>query len=268
MDKHSNNREKNYNGIAFVENVKTNIEGEHYLPNHSFSYNISGTITISDGAEIKTFGKGEFLFNSGKRLAKVRKSPDPDGVYKAIVIFMDDETLHELSKEYPTIGKTYKKQETVFSFTPDILLRNYFDSLMPYFDMELPETLITLKKNEGIMLLLNQFPELANTLFNFSAPGKIDLEAFMNQNFKYNSEVKNYAYLTGRSLATFKRDFRKTFNTTPNRWIQQRRLEEAYFLIKEKKRKPSEVYLEVGFETLSHFSYTFKERFGVNPSAV
>lgn len=80
--------------------------------------------------------------------------------------------------------------------------------------------------------------------------------------------MKRYAYLTGRSLAIFKRDFQKTFHTSPNRWIQQKRLEEAYYLIKEKGRKPSEVYLEVGFETLSHFSYSFKQFFGVNPSGV
>ncbi|SEJ83913.1 Helix-turn-helix domain-containing protein [Dyadobacter sp. SG02] len=43
---------------------------------------------------------------------------------------------------------------------------------------------------------------------------------------------------------------------------------EAYFLIKEKGYKPSEIYLDVGFENLSHFSYTFKDAFGVAPSRV
>ncbi|WP_420152907.1 helix-turn-helix domain-containing protein, partial [Siphonobacter sp.] len=75
-------------------------------------------------------------------------------------------------------------------------------------------------------------------------------------------------YLSGRSLATFKRDFEKIFHLSPHRWLLNKRLQDAYFLIKEKGRKPSEVYLEVGFEDLSHFSFAFKKAFGQPPSLV
>lgn len=216
----------------------------------------------------KIFKKDEFVFNVGNRLAKIKKSPEPDGLFKSIVVFMDKELLQNFFKNYHAKEVTNKMKDSVFSMKPNILLKNYFDSLLPYFDMELPETLVALKKNEAIMLLINECPELANILFNFSAPGKIDLERFMNRNFKYNTKIKSYAYLTGRSLATFKRDFQKVFNTSPHRWLQRKRLEEAYYMIKEKGQKPSDVYMEVGFETLSHFSYSFKRFFGVNPSSI
>lgn len=68
----------------------------------------------------------------------------------------------------------------------------------------------------------------------FSEPGKINLEAYMNQNYKFNVDINRFAYLTGRSLATFKRDFEKIFHIPPNRWLQQKRLDDAYYLIKEK----------------------------------
>ncbi len=90
----------------------------------------------------------------------------------------------------------------------------------------------------------------------------------MKRNFRYNVTQDKLAFLTGRSLATFKRDFEKTFGTTPNKWIQEQRLRDAYYLIHEKKLRPSDVYLQVGFESLSHFSYAFKQFFGKNPSAV
>jgi AraC-like DNA-binding protein len=35
-----------------------------------------------------------------------------------------------------------------------------------------------------------------------------------------------------------------------------------------KNQKPSDVYLEVGFEDLSHFSFVFKKEFGKTPSEV
>jgi AraC-like DNA-binding protein len=84
----------------------------------------------------------------------------------------------------------------------------------------------------------------------------------------YNVPAGQFAKLTGRSLAGFKRDFEKVFKSPPGQWLQKKRLAEAHFLITRKRRKPSEVYLEVGFENLSHFSYAFKKAYGVAPSLV
>jgi AraC-like DNA-binding protein len=74
------------------------------------------------------------------------------------------------------------------------------------------------------------------------------------------------AFLTGRSLSTFKRDFKKTFNTTAGRWLTKRRLEEANYLIARKGKTASEIYLDLGFEDLSHFSSAYKKAFGNAPS--
>jgi len=109
---------------------------------------------------------------------------------------------------------------------------------------------------------------MKDILFDFSEPGKIDLEAFMNKNFHFNVELNRFAYLTGRSLATFKRDFEKIFHMSPSRWLLQRRLREAHYMIKEKGKAASDVYLELGFEDLSHFSFAFKKAYGVAPSRV
>ncbi len=98
--------------------------------------------------------------------------------------------------------------------------------------------------------------------------GKIDLEAFMNRNFHFNVELKRFAYLTGRSLATFKRDFEKIFHVSPSRWLLQKRLQEAHHLILDKGAAASDIYLDLGFEDLSHFSFAFKKMYGVSPSKV
>jgi len=88
----------------------------------------------------------------------------------------------------------------------------------------------------------------------------------MNRNFKFNVSIERFAYLTGRSLSAFKRDFKATFNETPNHWLVQKRLQEAYFLIEKKNKKPSEIYVDLGFEDLSHFSFAFKKVFGLTPT--
>ena len=96
--------------------------------------------------------------------------------------------------------------------------------------------------------------------------GKIDLEAFMNRNYKFNVSIQRFAYMTGRSISSFKRDFASIFSDTPNRWLIQKRLKEAYFLIDKKGKKPTDIYLDIGFEDLSPFSFAFKKKFGVSPA--
>ncbi len=82
----------------------------------------------------------------------------------------------------------------------------------------------------------------------------------------FNMPLEKFAYLTGRSLTTFKRDFTKAFNHTPQRWLTQKRLELAHYQLTEKERRPVDVCYETGFENLSHFSFAFKKHFGYAPS--
>ena len=90
----------------------------------------------------------------------------------------------------------------------------------------------------------------------------------MLENFDKSLSIEDYACLTGRSVSTFKRDFEKIFNLSPNRWLQKKRLNDAYYLLAEKGWKSSDVYLEVGFKDLSHFSFAFKKAYGMAPSRV
>ena len=84
----------------------------------------------------------------------------------------------------------------------------------------------------------------------------------------FNMPMEKLGYLTGRSLSTFHRDFKKLFHTTPQKWLTKKRLELAYYQLTEKNKKPTEVYLEVGFEDLSHFSFAFKNQYGVSPTHI
>jgi AraC-like DNA-binding protein len=122
-----------------------------------------------------------------------------------------------------------------------------------------------LKVKEGIKLLILALPVLRNFLFNFSEPYKIDLEKFMLRNFHFNIPIDKFAQLTGRSLAAFKRDFQKSFDSPPRRWLQEKRLDAAKHLIEHKHQKPSAIYLDLGFESLAHFSHSFKKKFGMTP---
>ncbi|MFD1140460.1 helix-turn-helix domain-containing protein [Larkinella insperata] len=246
-----------------------NREGEQFVPEHIFSYQIAGSIVFSDGATEQTFKEGEFRFHKRNQLIKFVKQPPGNGEFKALSVYLDQDTLRSFSMEYGyKAEKPHEIGSAILPLKPHPLLTSYMESLAPYQQPNPPtdENLIALKLREAILVLLQANPELKDVLFNFAEPGKIDLEAFMNKNFHFNVELKRFAYLTGRSLATFKRDFEKKFHLSPSRWLQQRRLQEAYYRIKEKGAAPSDVYLDLGFEDLSHFSFAFKKMYGVAPS--
>ncbi len=143
-------------------------------------------------------------------------------------------------------------------------------SLIPYFEMQenFPENIASLKINEAINILRTIDNHIDAVLNNFEEPGKIDRAAFMEKNFMFNLPMEKFSYLTGRSLTTFKRDFKKAFNTSPQRWLTQKRLELAHYQFVEKKMKPIDVCYESGFENLSHFSFAFKKQYGLSPSKV
>ncbi|MBT9145985.1 MAG: Exoenzyme S synthesis regulatory protein ExsA [candidate division WS2 bacterium] len=74
------------------------------------------------------------------------------------------------------------------------------------------------------------------------------------------------AELSGRSLATFKRDFQIEFACSPSKWLQLRRLQFAKELLLSSNHKITEIALEAGFESASHFSRVYKAQFGHSTS--
>ncbi len=247
------------------------MEGELFIRQHVLDYIISGTSEVYFNGQKHIFTAGDFRFAIKNRLSKFVKQPSPAGEYRSISICIDQDTLLELKEQFKPDGAIpSEKKDNVFLLNPNPLFKDYIDSLLPYVShsKQIKDELMKVKIKEAVLIFLAVNPELKNLLFDFSEPGKIDLQAYMEEHFQYNGNLQQFAYLTGRSLSTFKRDFAKIYHTTPSRWLLQKRLEEAHYLLKEKQARASDVYLEVGFKDYAHFFVSFKKTFGLTPSMV
>ena len=256
-------------GIVYSQYETRQVTAEQCVAVHGVSYIMAGSLRVADVGASRTFGAGSLLFVRKNFLAKFIKLPAENGPFRAITVTFDQATLLRFSQQY---GAGHKQPDAASPATlplaPSPMLLSFFETLQPYFEGPLPAPLAGLKQQEALRRLLQTHPCLQAVLFDFGQPGKIDLEAFMRQNFRFNVGIRQLAYLTGRSLATFKRDFTRIFRASPTRWLYQQRLAEAHYLLQEENKCPSDVYHEVGFESLAHFSHAFKRFFGRNPSSV
>ena len=238
---------------------------------HTLIMQVSGQLILETSGQNISMTGGELLLIGKNQLGTLTKTPGPGGNYETIVISLQEDLLRRilLEEKFEADRKYMGPLNTLIPLNE--FLQGYFQSIVPYARSSgaaMTDEMGILKVKEGVKLLLLVLPELRNFLFDFSEPSKIDLEKFMLNNFHFNVPIEKFAQLTGRSLAAFKRDFLKTFGVPPRHWLQDKRLKEAKHLIETKHQKPSAIYLDLGFESLSHFSYSFKKKFGIAPTAL
>mgnify|MGYP005812846769 CR=1 FL=1 len=243
---------------------KTEVVFDH----HMLVWFISGETKIIQADQSYLFKAGDIFLIPRNQLATIINYPKDGLPHKSVVMHLSIERLREYYRPLD-IKPSDTIVPRIVHFKDHPLLKSCLASLIPYFEMGeeiFPEEIAALKITEAISILRNIDKRIDDVLANFEEPYKISLTDFMEKNFMFNMPLENFSYLTGRSLTTFKRDFHKAFKMTPQRWLTKKRLELAHYHLSEKKRKPVEVYLETGFENLSHFSYAFKKHFGLTPT--
>lgn len=241
---------------------KSDILFEH----HMLVWFISGETKIVQADATYFFKKGDIFLIPRNQLATIINYPKDGQPHKTVVMHLSVERLRNYYANRNVKPKPLKSPK-IYSFNHHPLLESCLASLIPYFDMkDIPADIAAIKITEAISILRTLDQEIDHVLANFEEPGKIDLADYMEKNFMFNLPIEKFGYLTGRSLTTFKRDFKRAFATTPQRWLTQKRLELAHYQFTEKKKKPIDVCYETGFENLSHFSFAFKKQFGYAPT--
>ncbi len=236
--------------ILFSCDKKKKYADEQVVTDHALGLIVSGKLEVYFANHKEVSEAGSMALIRRNELVKVLKIPGDDGrPFRAINIFLtqdilrDYALLHQVPKQEKYVGTP------IIDLSKNHFVRAYWDSLLPYFNEpgKFTSKMAKLKTAEAIELLLSGGVGAENFLFDLSEPHKIDLEKFMNKHFVFNVSIAEFARLSGRSLSTFKRDFKKLFDETPEKWLLNKRLEEAKYLLQEKQMKPAEVYYAVGF---------------------
>ena len=257
----------------FCCTVNQQEEFKSVITEHMLVYVCQGELDVLAGERRRHLKRGQaYLIRKNHKAHKI-EYPSKDGTpFKGLFLQLKQPMLKKTLSEYRidlSAVPEFKSHSPYVMLPEHPLLTGLFASLESWFDggIQPSEALMEAKIKEVILTLVEIAPELKSVLFDFKEPFRADLAAFMDANFASDLDVEGFAHYTGRSLSAFKKEFWEIFGEAPGRWIINRRLEEAKSLI-ERGGKPLDVYLEVGFKNLSHFSTAFKRRYGYPPSAM
>lgn len=245
----------------------------HRARDYALNYIYSGEMILDNGKEQIHVRKGECVYIPRDHHITMYKKTYDGERYCGVFLKFSRNFLREMYTKLdvhklPT--STPKLESEVIKLPRSVEITSLFASMTPYFDPDVKPQgdFMQLKMQEGLLALLHIDKRFTPTLFDFNEPWKIDILDFMNGNYMYEFTLEEMAHYTGRSLATFKRDFKKISDLTPEKWLIRKRLEVAYAKMKEGGKKVVEVCTEVGFKNPSHFSTAFKKQYGISPTAV
>ncbi len=242
-----------------------------YPPGAVLSYARKGQIHIRAENQLHTVPRGKFvLLRKYTEAAYFKTFTKEEGEAKGYNFLLTDEFIRKVIKNVPMKSDPQPTGDRVIMMDATPQLLGLMDSIAQYVDYEedLDPKLVELKTQEALLAIIQADEDLAAIFLEYSRAERADLSKFMNYHYLENSTLDELAMQSGRSLSTFNREFRMTFNETPHQWILRKRLEKAKMMLVQDHAKPSDVYLQVGFEDLAHFSRAFKKQYKVSPSRI
>lgn len=233
-----------------------------------FLYVVKGKKIWESSREKYCVEQGEAIFV--KKGANIIHQFFEEG-FCSLMIFVPDHFISNVILENagPVPKCTAYNMDSVMRLHQDAVLSAYFLSVLSHLSKEEqpPGNLLEIKFKELILdlMLSPHNASLCNYFKSLCDRSKTSLQEIMESNFVYNMKLEEFAYLCGRSLSAYKKDFISTFNCAPGKWLLKRRLEHAKYLLQLTDKNVNELAFETGFENTSHFIRTFKKTFGVTP---
>src|ERR1700691_5567321 len=117
--------------IAYSCYVIRSREGEQFIPDFVFGYQVSGTMITNDGNKEYIFNPGDFRFSRRNHLVKFNKLPPEGGEFKSVSVHFEQQFLRNFSMEAGYTSEKHVNGGAVICLDPDPLFLGYFDSLAP-----------------------------------------------------------------------------------------------------------------------------------------
>lgn len=254
--------------VIHKELSKPVLGKEGYVSTHAITLVLKGLLRAeNDEGHITNVNENQMIFLP-KGIYTISDIIPNDGVFEAVVFFFDEQVIATFIE---SINLKLKKDKQIapltFNYTNEIRL--FTESLLQiYSNKEFADRKMTKTKLLELLHIISisrQNDCLLHALSTLHNRERKSLREFMNFNFSKPLSIEDYAYLTGRSLSSFRRDFIAQFGVSPKQWLIERRLEKAHLLLSNNHTTISQVAVEIGYENISHFIKAFHKKYGASP---
>ena len=211
----------------------TNIEFFTNAPCLIFILRGTETFTSFDDQHVK-LAQYEMLFMP-KNIFLVSGFVEKNGPLEAFLFFFDGPTIEAFLKRTPLNVVDNNHKISPYKIASSQTVTRYMTALQEvYSDLEGTPDLLRVKLLELLFLIdtLDERKQLRAFLTSARESGaRRSIRHLMREYRCYNLSVQDFAELSGRSLSSFNRDFKRQFETTPSQWLIKARLERAMELL-------------------------------------
>lgn len=214
------------------------------------------------------------LMKCGNYLANLQGIPEVNS-FQSIIFHLDPEAIKKSfgnrEPDFFRVNKERKINLTAMKIDAIQLMDNFMSNMMIYFEEPalVTESLLRVKLQELVLILCDSGNNaLANQIIgSLYTPAEIAFEQVIEANLYNNLTIPEIALLSNSSESTFKRKFKAWYNESPAKYFKRKKLEKAATLSHKFDLQVNEIAWDCGFENAAHFSTSFVQAFGKNPSS-
>jgi len=271
----------NQSCILFKKLSNSLLNQEKIATSHCFMYVLKGEVEVqaSDGSSITT-RPSEMLFMP-RDTYLISDFVTIDGDIELYLIFIEhdiiDAFLSSSVRRKEVENKGGENKEIPSPITPSICtlktnssISHYFNALRQvYSNLDNNRELLKLKILELLHLVnMDSRNNIAETLeASEQHKRKRNMTSLMLDNYKKNLTVSDFANLSGRSLSTFNREFKRKYGKPPKQWLIEQKMLEANKLLANG-LNVTNCALEVGYSNVSHFIKAYRTVHGKTPKEI
>ncbi len=261
--------------ILFKQLHENLLNKEIYLSSSIVVYLKSGRQVIHDYDGISERVEENNLIFLGKGIYTVSDFIPLNGAFKAILFCLEDRLISKylasIADGFSTASKTSAQRgRGTYTINANEQIKRFMTSLGDvYGSLGQTPALIELKLLELLHLIAIQDKSYRFIQELIAGQKKYmkrrSITDFMERYALQNLTLDDYALLTGRSVSSFVRDFKRIYNTTPNKWILDKKVQLAHRLMLENNYSVTDAAMKSGFENVSHFIKMYKRKYGLTP---
>ncbi len=243
-----------------------------FLPQNLVSFLEQGEKVVFYAGRKTTITDDHFVILSSGNCLMTEKLP-VNSTYCSTMLSFDDAALMNFFIKYASLIEKNrrppaKEKKPFLVFEKDDIIKNYITSLklLHSKQMLVSDPILAVKFEELMLYLLEKYPDeiLSFQTKNQESYSDFEIRKAVEMNITNNLTLEELAFLCHTSVSTFKRKFFKIYSDKPGKYFLRQKMKMAQSLLLQN-QNPSEVFYQVGYESHSSFSQSFRQTYGMSP---